>query len=53
MAPFRDLVKHNQTFTWNKTLDTLFLESKKVMLEKITEGIMHLTLPDKHACRQT
>ena len=30
MAPFRDLVKHNQTFTWNETLDNLFLESKKI-----------------------
>ena len=39
MSPFRDLVKHNQTFTWNEILDTLFLESKKIILEKITEGI--------------
>ena len=30
MAPFSDLVKHNQTFTWDETLDTLFLESKKI-----------------------
>ena len=52
MAPFRDLVKHNQTFTWNKTLDTLFLESKKVMLEKITEGI-HALDPSRQTCLQT
>ena len=52
MAPFRDIVKHNQTFTWNKMLDTLFLESKKVMLEKITEGI-HALDPSRQTCLQT
>ena len=52
MAPFRDLVKHHQTFTWNKNLDTLFLESKKIILEKITEDI-HASDPSKQTCLQT
>ena len=52
MSPFRDLVKHNQAFTWNETLDTLFLESKKIILEKITEGI-HGFDPSRQTCFQT
>ena len=52
MFPFRDSVKHNQTFKWNKTLHTLFLESKKIILEKITESI-HAFDPSRQTCLQT
>ena len=52
MAPFSDLVKHHQTFTWNENLDTLFLESKKIILKKITEDI-HAFNPSKQTCLQT
>ena len=52
LCPFRDLVQHNQTFTWNETLDTLLLESKKIILEKITEGI-HAFDPSKQTYLQT
>ena len=52
MAPFRDLVKHNQTFKWNETLDTLILESKKIILEKIAGGV-HVFDPSRQTCLQT
>ena len=52
MTPFRDLVKHNQTFTWNETLDKLFADSKQVIIEKIKEGI-HMFDTAKPTCLQT
>ena len=52
MTPFRDLVKHNQTFTWNETLDKFFADSKQIIIEKIKEGI-HMFDTVKPTCLQT
>ena len=52
MTPFRDLVKHNQTFAWNETLDKLFAESKQIIIEKIKKGI-HMFHTAKPTCLHT
>ena len=39
MQPFRELVKHNTTFSWNSTLDQLFRNSKDILITKVWEGI--------------
>ena len=52
MTPVSDLVKHNQTFTWNETLDKLFADSKQIIIEKIKEGI-HMFDAAKATCLQT
>jgi len=39
MEPFRDLVKHNETFHWDTNLDYLFSNFKEILLDKITDGI--------------
>ena len=52
VTPFRGLVKHNQTFTWIETLDKLFADSKKSIIEKIKEGI-HMFDTTKPTCLET
>jgi transposase InsO family protein len=39
MQPFRDLVKPNNTFYWDSSLDKIFAESKELLVRKCTEGI--------------
>ena len=39
MAPFRDLVKPNSTFMWDKTLESLFEKSKSKILEQVRRGV--------------
>lgn len=39
MAPFRDLLKHGSRFYWDDTLDRLFTESKREILDKIKDGV--------------
>ena len=39
MAPFRELLKKNQRFYWDSTLDDLFQKSRNDILDKIAEGV--------------
>jgi len=39
MQPFRELVKPNNKFHWDKTLDTLFNESKEKLITATKDGI--------------
>ena len=39
MQPFRDLVKQSTKFHWDETLERLFQESKKILIEQSIEGI--------------
>ncbi len=39
MQPFRCLLQKNQPFYWDSTLDKLFNESKKEIVNKISEGV--------------
>lgn len=39
MEPFRELVKANRTFLWDKTLEKIFQESKSMLISKVMEGI--------------
>ena len=40
MLPFRDLVKKNSTFTWNKSLEDAFIQSKQVIINLVKDGIV-------------
>ena len=39
MQPFRDLLKPGNAFEWNDNIDSLFKESKSVILQEIKEGV--------------
>ena len=39
MQPFRDLLKPGNEFEWNDTMNSLFNESKSVILQEIKEGV--------------
>ena len=39
MAPFRDLLKRNLKFYWDEHLENLFPKSRKVIVEKVQEGV--------------
>ena len=39
MSPFRDLLKHDGKFYWDETLEQLFQESKRKILDSIDEGV--------------
>ena len=39
MLPFRNLLKQDTPFLWNKELDQLFEESKSVIVKEIEEGV--------------
>ena len=39
MQPFRDLLKPGNVFEWNDHMDSLFNESKAIILEEIREGV--------------
>lgn len=39
MLPFRELVKHNAKFTWNESLQTLFEDSKRKLVDMVKEGL--------------
>ena len=40
MNPFRDLLKCNAKFEWNKELEDIFQQSKKVIIHQIQDGVM-------------
>lgn len=44
MEPFRDLIKPNRTFYWDKTLTKLFETSKQQLLGKIRDGVKSFEL---------
>ena len=44
MEPFRDLIKPNRTFFWNKQLTDLFEASKQEILSKIRDGVKSFEL---------
>ena len=52
MQPFRDLVRKKTTFYWDETLENLFEESKKVLIEQSTEGVRTFDTT-KNTCLQT
>ena len=52
MQPFQELVKHNSSFTWDSTLNQLFINSRYIIVSKIQEGI-HMFDPQQHTCLQT
>ena len=39
MLPFRNLLKPQETFTWTEELERAFVESKKLIVEAIKEGV--------------
>ena len=39
MQPFRDLIKAKSEFVWNASLQEAFLESKKVIIDLVREGV--------------
>ena len=39
MQPFRELIKPNQKFYWDDTLDTLFESSKSVLIDLVKDGV--------------
>ena len=39
MLPFSELLQPNSTFNWNDQLDSLFNESKSVIIDEIEEGV--------------
>ena len=39
MAPFRELLSTKRKFYWDDTLDQLFEQSKKHIVDKIIEGV--------------
>jgi len=39
MSPFRELLEHNGKFYWDDTLEQLFQESKRKILDSIVEGV--------------
>ena len=39
MRPFRKLLKPDQTFTWGNEMDTLFKESKGIIIGEIEKGV--------------
>ena len=52
MQPFRELVKPNMKFHWDKTLEQLFRESKQVLIRQCEEGIRTFD-PARNTCLQT
>ena len=51
MEPFRELVKHNNKFHWDSTLNELFENSKSILIAKVAEGIYAFD-PKRHTCLQ-
>jgi len=49
MEPFRELVKANNSFHWDSTLDQLSSESKELLIKKVSEGICAFD-PERHTC---
>ena len=39
MLPFRELLKRNKQFYWDDRLTELFLQARKVIVEKVYEGV--------------
>ena len=52
MQPFRDLTKPGSKFYWDATLDKIFEESKKKLIQSSIEGIQTFDLK-RHTCLQT
>ena len=52
MQPFRDLVKQSTKFHWDETLENLFQESKKILIEQSIEGIRTFDTT-RNTCLQT
>lgn len=49
MAPFRDLLKPNNKFYWDETLQLLFENSKRSIVQQIQEGVKIFD-PNRHTC---
>ena len=49
MQPFRELLKKNTKFYWDDTLQKLFEQSWKLVVEKSREGVRMFTL-DRWMC---
>ena len=52
MQPFRELVKPKSKFYWDDKLETLFRESKEILIKQSTEGIQTFDTR-KNTCLQT
>ena len=51
MEPFRDLIKPNKKFFWDENLDTLFRQSKEVIVDCVKSGVS-LFDANKKTCLQ-
>jgi hypothetical protein len=52
MKPFRSLLKPSTPFVWTDELDKVFLQSKKIIIEEMKEGV-RLFDPDRTTCLAT
>ena len=52
MQPFRELVKPTTKFHWDDNLNKLFMDSKQLLMSKVTDGINMFDLT-KNTCLQT
>ena len=52
MQPFRDLIKPNNRFYWDGTLESIFLKSKQEIIEKVKDGVKSFEL-ERITCLQT
>ena len=52
MQPFRELIKANNTFHWDDTLNKLFEESKETIIELVSEGVCSFH-PNRITCLQS
>ena len=52
MQPFRELIKPNQKFYWDDTLDTLFESSKSVLIDLVKDGCNRTTSPEPPVSNQ-
>ncbi len=51
MQPFRELIKPNQNFHWDDTLETLFESSKNVLINLVKDGVQSYDIT-KTTCLQ-
>ena len=51
MQPFRELVKPTTKFHWDDNLNKLFMDSKQLLMSKVTDGINTFDLKRIPACK--
>ena len=52
MAPFRELLRKNVKFYWDDTLDRIFEQSKREIVEQVKDGVKMFS-PDRVTCLAT